>query len=332
MTDVPEKSSASGEFEIELSVCDGAGGSRRVTVEEAREPLAPPEWLWVHLNHMDPEHARWLRETSGLDPVTCDALLEEETRPRLVACGDNAMVFLRGVNLNPGAEPDDMISLRLWIESGRLISIRRRRLQAVQDLRDRFAKRTGPLSPGGFLVAMTDRLLARQANVVDSLEDTVDAVEELMVTEPGYALRTRIAEFRRQAIGLRRYIAPQREVLTSLVHEHFPWLSDSLRARLRECGDRQIRLVEEVDSARERAGVAQEELNGRLSEQMNRNMYVLSLVAGVFLPLGLLTGLLGINVGGMPGVDSADAFWIVCVLLGVVAVFVVWLFRRIRLL
>ena len=92
MTDVPEKSSASGEFEIELSVCDGAGGSRRVTVEEAREPLAPPEWLWVHLNHMDPEHARWLRETSGLDPVTCDALLEEETRPRLVACGDNAMM------------------------------------------------------------------------------------------------------------------------------------------------------------------------------------------------------------------------------------------------
>jgi len=81
--------------------------------------------------------------------------------------------------------------------------------------------------------------------------------------------------------------------------------------RLREIADRTTRFVEDLDSARERAAVTQEELMGRLSEQMDKRMYMLSLVAAVFLPLGFLTGLLGINVGGIPGAEFPWAFAIV---------------------
>lgn len=308
--------------------CDGEGGARAIPLADAGAPAAPPAWLWIHLDRTDPEHQQWLREQSGLDALSCEALLEEETRPRLLLSDDRLMLILRGVNLNPGAEPDDMISLRMWVESGRVISLRHRRLLAVQDVREKLFKGKGPRSPAEMMVAITGRLLDRQAGVVEAMEDTVDEVEQAMVDGAGYTLRARIADFRRQAIGLRRYIAPQRDVLSRLLHERVSWLDDQLKARLREIAERQ---VEEVDSARERAGVAQEELNGRLSEQMNRNMYVLSIVAGVFLPLGLLTGLLGINVGGMPGVESPLAFWIVCGILMVVAVIMIWLFRRIRL-
>lgn len=312
--------------------CDGNGHAHQISLADATAPPQPPAWLWVHLDHADPGHRRWLTERSGLDLVACEALLEQETRPRFALHGSRMLLILRGVNLNPGAEPDDMISLRLWIEGDRIISLRHRRLLAVQDVRQQLLAGGGPRRPGELIVAIITRLVDRQAGVVAAMEDLVDEVEEQLMTEPGHALRPRIAEFRRQAIGLRRYIAPQRDVLSRLLHEPIPWLDDGLRPRLREVAERQVRLVEEVDSARERAGVAQEELNGRLSEQMNRNMYVLSLVAGVFLPLGLLTGLLGINVGGMPGVDDPNAFLVVCAVLVVLAVVVVWLFRRIRLL
>lgn len=313
-------------------LCDGQGGGRPIPLEEATGSAAAPAWSWSHLDHADPAHRRWLTEFAGLDPVSCEALLEVETRPRFVAERDRMLVILRGVNLNPGAEPDDMISLRLWVEPRRVISLRHRRLLAVQDVRQKLLAGEGPRGPAELLVAIASRLVDRQAGVVDAMEDTVDGIELQLMTDPGYALRSQIAEFRRQAIGLRRYIAPQRDVLSRLVHEKVSWLDDVQRARLREIAERQIRLVEEVDSARERAGIAQEELNGRLSEQMNRNMYVLSLVAGVFLPLGLLTGLLGINVGGMPGVESPYAFAIVCGVLVAMAIGVVWWFRRARLL
>jgi zinc transporter len=98
--------------------------------------------------------------------------------------------------------------------------------------------------------------------------------------------------------------------------------------RLRETADRTTRYVEDLDAIRDRATVTQEELNARLAEQMNKTMYILSIVAGIFLPLGLLTGLLGINVGGIPGTESHWAFAIFCVLLLIVAVGQVWLFKR----
>ena len=153
-----------------------------------------------------------------------------------------------------------------------------------------------------------------------------------MLDAPSRELRAELSDFRRQAINLRRYLAPQREVLARLYGDHTAPLGDTDRFHLRETLDRLTRYVEELDAARDRAAVTQEEVNGRMADQMNSNMYLLSLVAGIFLPLGLLTGLLGINVGGMPGVDSNWAFALVCVILVALAGIQWWLFRRFRLL
>ena len=90
------------------------------------------------------------------------------------------------------------------------------------------------------------------------------------------------------------------------------------------------RFVEELDSARDRVAITQEELNNRLSEQMNKAMYVLSIVAAIFLPIELLTGLLGINVGGIPGSENKWAFLIVTFFLILIALLLIGLFRRIK--
>ena len=99
---------------------------------------------------------------------------------------------------------------------------------------------------------------------------------------------------------------------------------------LRELLERTARFVEDLDSARDRAAITQEELNNRLSEQMNKAMYVLSIVAAIFLPLSLLTGLLGINVGGIPGAENKWAFLLVTFLLVLIALMLISLFRRIK--
>jgi zinc transporter len=80
---------------------------------------------------------------------------------------------------------------------------------------------------------------------------------------------------------------------------------------LREVNDRLIRHIEDIDEVRERAAMAQEELLSQMSEQMNQRTYVFTIIATLFLPLGFFTGLMGINVGGMPGVEGDLGFWIV---------------------
>jgi len=296
---------------------DGAGGGRALDFAAVRRWRPGDGLMWVHMDLTAPATARWIADEAGLDPVVSEALLQAETRPRGVALGDGLLVVLRGVNLNPGADPEDMVSLRMWLTPERILTTRRRRLLSVDDTRAAIAEGRGPAAPGDFLVATADRLMERAARVVGDVDESVDRLEEEVLAAESQRLRAALADVRREAIGLRRYLAPQRDAMARLQVEPSPILSDMDRLRLRELADRVTRTVEDLDAARERAAVTQEELGSRLAEQMNQRMYVLAIVAALFLPLGFVTGLLGINVGGIPGAENPYAFTEVGVMLGI---------------
>lgn len=307
---------------------DGRGGGRPIGWEEVRARASGGGVTWIHLDYGNEAARQWLLRDSGLEETVAQALVADETRPRSVATHGGLLVILRGANLNAGAEPDDMVAVRAWLEADRIITTRHRRIQTTEAIRQSIEAGDGPTGAGDFLVRLADGLTSRVGTVLEDLDEEVDALEDEVLGAESYELRTRIGTFRRSAIRFRRYLAPQKDTIVRLQGERVEWLDDADRARLREIGDRTLRFVEDLDSARDRAAVAQDELNSRLSEQMNKTMYVLSIVAGIFLPLGLLTGLLGINVGGMPGVDSHWAFLAVCVLLVVIAAIQVYVFRR----
>ena len=289
-------------------------------------------FLWAHVHRDEPSALRWLTEHSGLDNHVREALLADDTRPRCTVHGDGAVVILRGVNLHEGAEPEDMISVRFWIEADRVIGVWLRPLYAVADLVDAIERGVAPVTPGDLIAKLALRLIDRIEPTVAELHESIDDLEDQLLEEEGGALRGRLAEIRRRAIILRRFIGPQRDALTTLAIEDLSWLSERDRSRLREAGDRTTRLLEELEAARERAAVVHDQLLEKRAEQMNRYTLVLSVVAAIFLPLSLLTGLLGINVAGIPGADTPWAFAAVTALIVLLGAVEVWLFRRLRLL
>jgi zinc transporter len=198
----------------------------------------------------------------------------------------------------------------------------------VQDVQDELEAGSGPTTEGGVVVALAERLAERIAPTVIDLDDNLDQLEVQTLDSVSEGLRPQLAELRRQAIALRRHIAPQRDALASLCTAPTDLLTDSDRLRLRETGDRVTRYVEDLDALRERAAVTNDELATRLAEITNRRMYILSLVTAVFLPLGLLTGLLGINVGGIPGSDNDWGFAFVTLLLFAIGGTGTWWLRR----
>ena len=313
---------------IAAFILDGKGGGQRVGWKEIRQWKPTAGLLWVHLNFEAPEAQRWIKEESQLEDVVGDVLLADESRPRVTAFDDGLLIALRGVNLNPGAEPEDMVSLRIWAEKNRIITTRRRKLLSVADLCSAVEKGKGPRTSGEFLEDVADRLMVRMGGVVDEVEDKAAELEEAVLTEESHELRPKLASIRRDAINLRRYMAPQREAIARLQSEKISWLAEEDRVRLRETYDRLTRYIEDLDAARERAAVTQEELISRLSEQMDNRMYVLSIVAAIFLPLGFLTGLLGINVGGIPGTEYKAAFFVFCLLLVALVVIEVIIFKK----
>lgn len=300
---------------------DGEGGGEELNWQEVRDWKPGDGTLWVHLDRTGEQARSWLVNETGIDDATAETLLMPvANRPRVQRIADGLLVVLRGVNLNPGNEPDDMVGVHMWIDAHKIITLRRRRLMAGTDIRDLLVKGEGPKNSSDFLSELADRLLQPMTPVIDDLDDAVDRLQGEILTTTSATLRRNLQDIRQEAINFRRYLAPQRDALSRFQTEQTTWLLDLDKAYLREIADRTLRFVEDLDSIRERAAIAQDELNNRLTDQMNRTMYLLTVVAALLLPPSLLTGLFGINVGGMPGVDSGWAFGAIAILIPVLAV------------
>lgn len=302
-------------------------GSARPVDDIGAPPPSELAYRWIHLDLNSEDVRGWIEHKAG--DVVALALTRQDTRPGLNLMDEGAIVILRGVNLNPGSDPEDMVSIRLWVQDRLLISTRMRKLMAVTTIREQIDAGHPPRSPGEFIAALSTGLAERMDPVIAELTDQIDELEEKSV-DTAAGLRTALADIRRATIALRRYLAPQRDALARLSTDTSGLLARPVQIRLRETADQVTRLVEELDSVRERCGILNDQLVDRRAEEMNSNMLILSIVAAVFLPLGFLTGLLGINVGGMPGADYQWAFYIVCAICITIAAGLVWWFNRSR--
>ncbi len=310
---------------------DGGGRGKPLKGQEIADCIEQDRLGWVHFDGSHGDTRKWLEKKAPyLDDVIIDALLAEETRPRVAEYGEGMMVILRGVNLNEDAEAEDMISIRVWVDPHRIISTQRRPLKAVQDIHLRLDEGKGPKNSAEFIVALCTRLFQRMEPTILDLDERTDSIEEKILDDPDIRERHEIVDIRKMAIILRRYIAPQKDVLAAMRTSELPWLDSKHRRQLQENMDRVTRYVEDLDSIRDRAQVVKDELASTLADRLNKNMYVLSIIAAIFLPLGFVTGLLGINVGGMPGADNDLAFWIVCGLCAVFLALQFMLFRFLR--
>lgn len=263
---------------------------------------------WRHLDEWHADDVAWLRQV-GLPPVAIDALLAEETRPRFAAFGGGDVVILRGVNLNEGGEPEDMVALRCWLSAERVITVARRHVRSVSEVRDRLSGEERCDDAGGLLVLLAQALTAKIRGMVRAMEDAADDYEDELLRAPESDLRDRLQELRGRAIGLHRYVTPQHEALIDVLEEPPGWLSDSDAERLREVADQTRRAVETLSTIREAIGALQQQISMRQAERMNRTSYLLTVIAGLFLPLNLIAAMLGANVGGIPGAQTPDAFW-----------------------
>lgn len=290
-------------------VLDERGGANFTDASSVASWTKDQGTLWVHLDVNDDASRLWLTEASGLDRSIVETLLADETRPRSYSMEDGLLVVLRGVNTNPGEDPEDMVSVRLWIERDRIISTRRRRLLSVVDIRESLQKGIGPKTSGSFLAALTGRLADRIGDFVDGIEDSVGSAEEQLGSQDQTTFRHVISALRRQIASVRRFLAPQRDALDRLYRQPGLWFSSSETQELREEADRITRYLEDLDLARERTMVLREEFLAQLAQEQNSRMYVLSVVAAIFLPLTFVTGLLGMNVGGLPGLESPKGFF-----------------------
>ena len=308
---------------------DGQGSAKRLSYAELEGlSLKDEQSLWLHWSLSDSHTSRWLYNDSGLSHFICERLLEENTRPRLVPLVNDALlVFLRGVNLNPGQTIEDMVSIRVYADAKKLISLRLRSANVAQTLIEQFEQGAGPKTISELLLALSCSLTDHVDSSLDELNDALDQAEEVS-QESGTVSHIRIADLRRRAAGLRRFLAPLRDVYAQLSKPSFSWLTAE-HLYWSELNNRLVRHLEDLELIRERAVMLVEVERSRSTERMNKLLYRFSIITVLFLPMSFLTGLLGINVGGIPLSNSPWGFMVACAVLLAVTIFQLILYRKI---
>jgi len=255
-------------------------------------------------NYLDltPQDLETLSDLIGEADVR--TLCMNNPRPKCVGGDDDVLIVLRGINFIPGHEPDDMVSVRLWLDEDRFIASQRRAVASIDAAEAKLGKiSTTP----DLLMEIIEGMQHRIETHIGEIDEQVDEAEEHALSDPNKKRRLEILEFRRSVIALRRYLLPQRETLMTLSRLKMKMFTEEHQQGFLDQYYRSARICDALDALRERLGLIQEEITAVISDRMNQNMYVLSIISLVFLPLGFLTGLFGINVGGMPMVAGGDA-------------------------
>jgi len=289
-------------------------------------------YIWIHMHGPAEATKKWLTDDRTVDSVATRVLLSSDARPRTIAHENNILINLRGVNLNPGSKPEDMIGIRFFVEKDRIISVERRPLRATNDIAQKIKKQKTSITPGGFLASFALTLVDRMNPTIVALNERIDELEEKVdgdeVDTTSY--RETLSTLRREAIMLRRYLAPQRDALNTLALQNVDWITDDDRLRVRDSADQATRITEELEAIRERCAIVKDQLVDQRAEQMNRNMMLLSIVAAIFLPLGLISGMMGINVGGMPWTETNMGFWYVTAIVVIVGAIQLLVFKILK--
>ncbi|QAY76954.1 zinc transporter ZntB [Sphingosinicella sp. BN140058] len=287
-----------------------------ILVADGKVSLLTPEqaavyegsgFVWIHLEGTEHEDLAILG-SQGIPDIAVNALVATETRPRCDRIEDGALVNLRGPAADESAGSDRLVSIRLWARHGKVNSVTRFPLAVTAQVTAQME--AGQILDPGDLVAAFARAISKQLDPqVADLGDQLDDCESSMEAGNVYRLRSTIAEIRSEAIAFRRFVAPDRDALQTLAGLDMDWLAEEDRLHIREAADRFARMAEELEAVRERAALLHEQLTDLRGELMESRSLLISIVAFIFLPLTFITGLLGMNVKGIPFAEAPWAFW-----------------------
>lgn len=280
----------------------------------------PGSFLWLHLDGDSDDVGAVIAAAAAIPAPAIMAMKAYETRPRGVQFGDGALVNLRGPGVAAGDDDDgdSLVSIRIWAQRGLAVTLSYRPLTVFDRVTERMlAGEFG--DPGDLIVAFVMEITDVLDPDVADLGDALDGIESRVFDEKQTGERYRVAGLRASAISYRRFLAPQRQALERIMLMQASWLEASDRLHLQEAADRCARMAEELEAVRERAALVHEALTDLRAEHMNRQALILAIVALIFLPLTFVTGLLGMNVDGIPFAHYPWAFWgvaLFCLVMG----------------
>ncbi|MBC3808954.1 transporter [Undibacterium seohonense] len=292
--------------------------------------LEPSHFLWLHFNLANASTEKWLRENSQSPEEFYESLHQGSRSTRIEHADQHLIAVINDVLHDFTFDPSEIATL--WLNVGRdiMISARRKPLKSVDHLRNAVNAGEIFLSP----MELLTHLLRDQADVLTGIvrdaTAKIDEVEDHLLAERLSRKRANLGELRRLLVRLQRLLAPEPAALFRLLQKPPGWMADSDVHELRQSTEEFSVVLSDMASLQERIKLLQEEIAAHVGEQNSRSLFVLTIVTVLALPINITTGLMGMNVGGIPWGQNDFGFWIVVALVSLITVIGAWIARHFK--
>ncbi|URI10493.1 transporter [Aquincola tertiaricarbonis] len=290
------------------------------------------EFLWLHFNLAHTGSQPWLAQAAQLPEPFFEALKEDLHSTRIERTDHHALIaVINDVHFSFSFEPSEISTLWVHVDRHLVVTARRHALRSIDALRTAAKRGDTIASP----IELLEALLRAQADVlvriVRDVTARVDEVEDELLANRPDARRAKLGAMRRVLVRLQRLLAPEPAALFRLLQHPPAWIDEAGVLALRQSTEEFSVVLRDMSALQERIKLLQEEIAARVNEDNNRSLFVLTVVTVLALPINLIAGLLGMNVGGVPLSEEPHGFWIVVSIVTaftVIAGLVAWRSRR----
>lgn len=275
----------------------------------------PGEFVWLHLDVSDMRVQRYLAEEEALPQEARRLLLRADSQVALRQVGQGVAGMLSDLRHDFDDDPSAVGTQRIYFDERRVVTTRRFALQAIDRLRLTVERGGCELRTLPLVATLLHHLSESFVELIREATVDLDAVEAAILDDAAEGAAD-LGRVRRLLARIRRHLGPQRLALGALAARLPAWASFEDASALRDAVARLDAVGHDLDLAQERARQLQDERAAALAEITNRNLYVLSIFTAIFLPMTLVTGVFGMNVGGLPGVENPSGFFWTMILMG----------------
>ncbi len=297
--------------------------------QTATQPAADAGFVWLHFNLSEASAEAWIRQNLDAVAEFFEALREGSRSTRIEDAHDTLVAVVNDVAYEFAFDPSEIETLWVNVTPRLAISARLHPLRSIDRLRQ--AVREGVRF--GSSVAFLNHLLHDQGDVLVRIvrEATVkvDAIEDGLLSGRLQPKRAELGKLRRVLVRLQRLLAPEPGALFRLLRLPPPWMTARDIEALRQGTEEVTLIIRDVAELQERIKLLQEEIAAQLGEQTNRSLFTLTVVTVLALPINIVAGLLGMNVGGIPLAQDAHGFIVIVAVVLTFTVLAGWLaFRK----
>ncbi|PQA76082.1 transporter [Rhodoferax sp. TS-BS-61-7] len=272
-------------------------------------------FVWLHFNLSHTASAKWLQDHLQLSDLFHESLTDGSRSTRVELDDDTLVAVVNDVHYDFAFEPSDISTLWLSVGPRLVVSARLQPLRSIDRLRDAVRRGEQLMSPVALLVHLMHDQGDVLINIVRNTTARVDAIEDKLLAGRLETKRANLGALRRLLVRLQRLLAPEPAALFRLLRKPPQWIAEEDLGDLRQSTEEFNVALSDMAALQERIKLLQEEIAGRVAEANNRSLFVLTIVTVLALPINIIAGLLGMNVGGIPLAEHPQGFWWVVALI-----------------